>query len=70
MNATDGKKAIADNRKDLCTMDQWYYIQTLASELEVNADQASRSLFETDVENLSKSGADDLMEYLENLKNG
>ncbi len=66
--ATNGEIAVAENPADLISAEQYRTVAKLSGELEVDADQASRSLYEVPVEELSKDGATDLINYLKNLK--
>lgn len=70
ITATDGENAVAQMPGDLISNKQYRTILDLAEELKVDADQASRSIYEVPVEELSKSGADDLIDYLKHLKGG
>lgn len=65
--ATNGEAAIAYLPKELISNEQYRTIMKLADELKVSADRASRSLYDVSVEELSKSGADDLIYYLKRL---
>ena len=65
---TSGEIAVAQNLADLISAEQYRTAAKLADELEIDADQASRSLYDVPVEELSKSGATDLIAYLKNLK--
>jgi hypothetical protein len=66
--ATNGESAVAESPADLISAEQYRQVAKLATELEVNADQASRSLYDVPVEELSKGGATDLIAYLKHLK--
>lgn len=66
--ATSGEIAVAENPADLISAEQYRTVAKLACQLEIDADQASRSLYDVPVEELSKEGATDLITYLKNLK--
>ena len=64
----NGRSATPLNLDDYLSAAQYRQILSLACELECDADQASRTLFEISTEALSESAADDLIEYLKRLK--
>lgn len=66
--ATNGEVAVAQMPADLMSAEQYRTIDKLATELEIDANQASRSLYDVPVEDLSKHGALDLIAYLKRLK--
>ena len=66
--ATNGEIAVAQNPAELISAEQYRTVAKLAEQLEIEADQASRSLYDVPVEELSKDGATDLIAYLKNLK--
>lgn len=66
--ATNGEIAVAENPAELISAEQYRTVAKLSGELEVDADRASRSLYDVPVEELSKGGALDLINYLKNLK--
>lgn len=66
--ATNGEIAVAQMPSDFISAEQYRTIDKLAAKLEINADQASRSLYDVAVEDLSKHGALDLIAYLKRLK--
>ncbi len=68
ITAKNGRSATPLDLDECLSAAQYRKIIELAAELECDADQASRTLFEVAPEALSQSGADDLIEYLERLK--
>ena len=66
--ATNGEIAVAQNSAELISAEQYRTVAKLSGELEIDADRASRSLYDAPVEELSKGGAADLIAYLKNLK--
>lgn len=63
-----GESATAINENDFCTNEQFESIKTLSYELDIDPSDAITSLFKISVEDLSKSGARDVIKYLKNLK--
>jgi len=66
--ATDGESAIAYFPKELISAEQYRTITKLADDLNVGADKASQSIYDVPVDELSKSGAADLINYLTDLR--
>jgi len=66
--AKNGRSAKPLDLNEYLSAAQYRQIIKLAAELECDADQASRALFEVPAESLSESGAADVIEYLERLK--
>jgi hypothetical protein len=68
--ASDGKSAIATSPARICTAQQMRVIYNLSKELRISSNQESRRLFNCRFDQLSTSGAADLIAHLEEKKGG
>lgn len=63
--ASDGTSAISTSSARSCTAQQMRIIYNLSKELRISSNQESRRLFNCRFDELSKSGAEDLIAHLE-----
>lgn len=66
--ASDGKPSIAESISTLCSPNQLRAIRHLSAMLKIDEYEVSRELFRCRYEELSKSGAADVIRELENRR--
>lgn len=66
--ASDGKPSIAESISTLCSANQIHAIRHLSAMLRIDEYEISRELFRCRYEELSKSGAADVIRELENRR--
>ena len=62
--ASDGEEAIAQSLAALCSVSQYSTIRALANSINVDFDEICQEMFECQCEELSKSGAEDVIAKL------
>lgn len=68
--ASDGTAAISTSAARSCTAQQMRIIYNLSKELRISSNQESLRLFNCRFDELSKSGAEDLIAHLEEKRSG
>ena len=66
--ASDGKPSIAESISTLCSSNQIHSIRHLSAMLRIDEYEVSREIFRCRYEELSKSGAADVIRELENKR--